>query len=565
METIRIFISYCHDNATWLDEWDDAQKTKPNDRCLLKQWERTLRKENVTFWHDHKKDEGLHGGDKWQERVFEEINRSQIAILLVTQQFATSPFVIDREIPRILDRCRRGQLLILPILLQPTRIKDLGDLNMADWQWLPSNVTSLNEYFERSANDFENAKIEILESLERMIARVRNRKISDSTLPEKYKKDNEVREYGLKNMRNKFFKKKIGRSRKKLNIYITFIASVLLLLLAIEAKISNNKKTHTTEKSSIISQSATVRLTSIEEISSELVRKFSSQLPGKSNSMIISPFTYCDTRITSQFARRLWGLLQTQFTHTDKGQINIENQYMPETGTSPQEQAEILDAEWILSGSYCDSGSKVKMTSNIREAKTTRIIASAEILFDTTIISALGLSIKPQDFENVINEQRAFEKGEISDDKLHIEAWTNKGKDDVLFIKNEIMKLYVRINRPAHIRAMYKLADNRYTLLLDDFYIDESKTNKMVRIPGEFICSAPFGVERLNVIARTAKFDILPVIEKNGYKFIKVNSTYSIIQTAEEAGEKFRGMKLVAKRDRPMEQNEASVVVTTME
>ena len=101
MEQIHIFISYCHTNAVWLKEWEDGAKTVPNPKCLLKQWEQELCKELVSFRYDREERRDPDGGDLRQKRIFEAIDRSDIAILLVTLDFVASPFIMDEELPRI--------------------------------------------------------------------------------------------------------------------------------------------------------------------------------------------------------------------------------------------------------------------------------------------------------------------------------------------------------------------------------------------------------------------------------------------------------------------------------
>jgi TolB-like protein len=300
------------------------------------------------------------------------------------------------------------------------------------------------------------------------------------------------------------------------------------------------------------------------DVARSLVYKLNKQLPKDRLPMMVTPFTYRDTRMTSPFGRQLMELLQTLFPQAEKNQITVRTRGLikPKTTVIIREQAEVSGAKWVLGGSCWDAGNHIRLAANVREAESGRILAGAEAMIDTEILSAEGIAIKPQDFEAAMAEKKAFAKGEIVSGRLMIEAWTNKGNENVLFTKGETMKLYVRVNRPAHLRAVYKLADNRYTLLLDDYYIDESKVNQAVEIPEEFECGGPFGVERLIVIARTTRFDNIPIKEIDGYKIIETIETKDPSKIAEDAGIKVRGMKVKEKVE--IEQNETSVVVTTM-
>ena len=174
MDPTRIFISYSHENEIWLKEWVDPVLQTANSRCLLRLWQRTFRKRNVEFWFDREQDTGLRGGDRWRERILEEIDRADVAVLLVTQQFVISPFIMDVELPRILTRHRKGEMEVLPLLVQPTRLKDLptGDF----LQWAPGKPTPLSAYIDRGENAFAEACNEVLDGLEAVISSAEKRK-----------------------------------------------------------------------------------------------------------------------------------------------------------------------------------------------------------------------------------------------------------------------------------------------------------------------------------------------------------------------------------------------------
>jgi hypothetical protein len=116
------------------------------------------------------------------------------------------------------------------------------------------------------------------------------------------------------------------------------------------------------------------------------------------------------------------------------------------------------------------------------------------------------------------------------------------------------MQVYVRVNLPSYIRLMYHLADGRRTLLVDNYYIDESKVNMVVQIPEEFECDAPYGAEVLQAFARTERFEPIEVVEVEGYKVLKEDLGTFLSTT--------RGMK---KAKQGTLQAETRVVMTTME
>jgi hypothetical protein len=308
-------------------------------------------------------------------------------------------------------------------------------------------------------------------------------------------------------------------------------------------------------------------IVTIEDVAKALVYKLDQQLPKNRLPILITPFTYRDTRMTSTFGRYFLTLLETEFPQTPQKQNTVRTRGIikPQTAVIIREQAKVSGADWVLNGSCWDEPGQIKVLATVREAVSGKIIAGAQVLFCDTLLGSTKLSIKPQDFETAMIEQQAFAKGEILSSKLQIGAWTDRGDQNLLYTKGESMKVFVRVNRPAHVRILYKLADNRYVLLYDDYYIDETKVNQVVEIPEAFECDTPFGVERLTVIARNVKYNKLQIAEKDGYKFIEVQESDNTEKAAEEVGVKVRGMKVKQKENVEIEQNETSLLVTTME
>ena len=120
------------------------------------------------------------------------------------------------------------------------------------------------------------------------------------------------------------------------------------------------------------------------------------------------------------------------------------------------------------------------------------------------------------------------------------------------------MKVFGRVNQPAYLRLLYILADRKYTLLQDNYYVDSSGVNTDIEI-GEFVCVPPFGAEILVVAARTEKFPFIQTYEENGYFFLVDQDPESAARTFRGEDEDTRGMK------RKDQHNEAQVVVVTME
>jgi len=176
MEPIRIFISYAHANAIWLRKTvrDRSGVEEANPWDLLTYWRNGLRRDGaVDFWYDREEDEGLRGGDVWRERIFEEIDRADIGVLLITQEFVQSAFIRDEELPRMVARAERREMELVPVLVEPALWEEL---ELANFQLTPGRPTPLVEFVsQHEPQHFKAAMLEVLKSLKATVQRARQR------------------------------------------------------------------------------------------------------------------------------------------------------------------------------------------------------------------------------------------------------------------------------------------------------------------------------------------------------------------------------------------------------
>ncbi len=99
---VSIFLSY-------------AKEDKPFKDKLLKHLSYMIRSSQVDVWDD----EQIVGGQNWKEEIENKLRTAQIAILLVSSDFLASDFINDFEIPILLDRGKKGEATIVPILIRP--------------------------------------------------------------------------------------------------------------------------------------------------------------------------------------------------------------------------------------------------------------------------------------------------------------------------------------------------------------------------------------------------------------------------------------------------------------
>jgi TIR domain len=123
MPGVKLVTSYSHQDQAW------------NSRLSrhLKIFELS---NDVILWCDWR----IPFGVKWREEILKAIDIAQLAVLLISADFLSSDFIIQVELPRILERTRAGELKVVPVLVQHCPWQDipwLAELQMRPWNAVP--------------------------------------------------------------------------------------------------------------------------------------------------------------------------------------------------------------------------------------------------------------------------------------------------------------------------------------------------------------------------------------------------------------------------------------------
>ena len=78
--------------------------------------EPVARERGLGVWSD----DHLRAGEQWHPELVQAIGRSRAAVLLVSQPFLESSFIIGEELPALLDR---SGMVLFPVLLRPCEWK----------------------------------------------------------------------------------------------------------------------------------------------------------------------------------------------------------------------------------------------------------------------------------------------------------------------------------------------------------------------------------------------------------------------------------------------------------
>jgi hypothetical protein len=64
-------------------------------------------------------DTDIRAGENWLDRLHEEMLSAKVAVLLISVDFLTSDFVVEKEVPKLLDAHENDGMAIVPVLVWP--------------------------------------------------------------------------------------------------------------------------------------------------------------------------------------------------------------------------------------------------------------------------------------------------------------------------------------------------------------------------------------------------------------------------------------------------------------
>ncbi len=128
----KIFISYSHKDKEFLNRL----------MVHLKPLERTG---EIEAWADTK----IKAGDDWENEIETALNAAKIAVLLVSADFLASDFIVNDELPPLLEGAKSKGTLILPVILKPCRFT--REKNLKGFQSInpPDEPVGLSDEIER--------------------------------------------------------------------------------------------------------------------------------------------------------------------------------------------------------------------------------------------------------------------------------------------------------------------------------------------------------------------------------------------------------------------------------
>lgn len=110
-----VFVSYSHTDTSYLERL--KIHLRPFEKNGL-----------IDLWSDTK----IKAGEKWKEKIEKALEKSAIAILLISADFLASDFIVDNELPPLLKSAEQKGKMILPVILKPCRFT--RDENLSKFQ-----------------------------------------------------------------------------------------------------------------------------------------------------------------------------------------------------------------------------------------------------------------------------------------------------------------------------------------------------------------------------------------------------------------------------------------------
>ena len=108
----HVFVSYSHADDMWLE------RLRVHLRPLV-------RNGALDLWDDSR----ISPGQVWRDEIAQALARAHVAILLISADFLASDFVVDNELPPLLQRAAHNGLLILPLIVSPCLFAEHAELS----------------------------------------------------------------------------------------------------------------------------------------------------------------------------------------------------------------------------------------------------------------------------------------------------------------------------------------------------------------------------------------------------------------------------------------------------
>ena len=151
---VKIFFCYAHEDEPLLNKL--KTHLKPLQRIGL-----------IDVWYDR----DISPGTEWEEEIKKHLNEANIILLLVSSDFMNSDYCYGKEMQRALERDKRGEASVIPIILRPVYWQEapFGKL-----QALPKDARPVKSWPDQD-EAFFNVAEGIRTAIQKLMSSVNNR------------------------------------------------------------------------------------------------------------------------------------------------------------------------------------------------------------------------------------------------------------------------------------------------------------------------------------------------------------------------------------------------------
>lgn len=144
MNTINLFYAYARQDESFRKELEEHLAV--------------LRREGIIReWHDKM----LIPGETWDDTIKRELEKANVIVLLISSSFLSSDYINDVEIKKALERQRKGEAMIIPVIC---RACDWENSILSKFQVLPQNAEPISLW-----DDKDSAYKDVVQGIRKLI------------------------------------------------------------------------------------------------------------------------------------------------------------------------------------------------------------------------------------------------------------------------------------------------------------------------------------------------------------------------------------------------------------
>lgn len=159
MTKLKVFLSYSHKDETFKEELDDHL-------AALK------RGNTIEVWNDRK----IISGTEWKDGIFDNLNEADLILCLLSSSFIASDFCIDKEFKIALEKHKKEEAIIIPVVLRPCDWTPI----MGNIQGTPKDALAVTKWADK-----DEAYMNIVSSIKDTINYILDRKEEKNELIKK--------------------------------------------------------------------------------------------------------------------------------------------------------------------------------------------------------------------------------------------------------------------------------------------------------------------------------------------------------------------------------------------